>query len=106
MSYREWSAQALKLSYEEPRRKLAARWHGHLATLEAQAGEDEQAALTAAKLFTEYLRACRDARYALSLLPPGRFLMPGERAGAPAFTFAPLALGRSEEHTSELQSLT
>jgi len=92
MSYREWSAQALKLSYEEPRRKLASRWHAHLAALDPQAGEDEQAALTAAKLFTDYLRACRDARYALSLLPPGRFLMPGERAGAPAFTFAPLVL--------------
>jgi predicted YcjX-like family ATPase len=92
-SYREWSAHALKLSYEEPRRKLASRWHAHLATLDPQDGEDEQAALTAARLFTDYLRACRDARYALSLLPPGRFLMPGERAGAPAFTFAPLVLG-------------
>jgi predicted YcjX-like family ATPase len=93
LSYREWSVQALKLSYEEPRRRLAGRWHAHLATLDPQGGEDEQAALGAAKLFTDYLRACRDARYALSLLPPGRFLMPGERAGAPAFTFAPLARG-------------
>src|SRR6266542_72787 len=39
MSYREWSAQALKLSYEEPRRKLASRWHAHLAALDPQAGE-------------------------------------------------------------------
>src|SRR5947209_1074861 len=78
MSYREWSAQALRLSYEEPRRELASRWHAHLETLDPAADEDEQAALAAAKLFTEYLRACRDARYALSLLPPGRFLMPGE----------------------------
>ena len=92
MSYRDWSAQALKLSYDEPRRKIASRWHAHLETLDPDAHEDEQAALTAAALFTDYLRACRDARYALSLLPPGRFLMPGERAGAPAFTFAPLAL--------------
>src|SRR6202521_1504725 len=96
MSYREWSAQAVKLSYEEPRRKLASRWHAHLAMLDPGSGEDEQAALTAAKLFTDYLRACRDARYALSLLPPGRFLMPGERAGAAAFTFAPLALRAAE----------
>src|SRR5947208_12166592 len=92
MSYREWSAQALQLSYEEPRRELASRWHAQLAKLDPTGPEDEQAVLTAAGLFTDYLRACRDARYALSLLPPGRFLMPGERAGAPAFTFAPLAL--------------
>ncbi|MEA2822320.1 MAG: uncharacterized protein QOJ86_4324, partial [Bradyrhizobium sp.] len=43
-----------------------------------------------AKLFTEYLRACRDERFAMSLLPPGRFLMPGNLAGSPALTFAPL----------------
>src|SRR5205814_4619826 len=50
------------------------------------------AALVAARLFTQYLRACRDERYALSLLPPGRFLMPGELEGSPALTFAPLDL--------------
>ena len=44
----------------------------------------------AAKLFTDYLRACRDERFAMSLLPPGRFLMPGNLAGSPALTFAPL----------------
>src|SRR5919206_5372912 len=87
-SYAKWSAQALRLSYEEPRRKLASRWHAHLATLDPKGPEDEQAVLTAARLFTEYLRACREARYAQSLLPPGRFLMPRERGCAPAFTLA------------------
>ncbi|HKH02389.1 MAG TPA: YcjX family protein, partial [Bradyrhizobium sp.] len=29
-------------------------------------------------------------RFAMSLLPPGRFLMPGNLAGSPALTFAPL----------------
>jgi hypothetical protein len=69
---------------------LAAEWHAHLATLSAEGREDEQAALSAARLFTEYLRACRDERFAMSLLPPGRFLMPGNLAGSPALTFAPL----------------
>ena len=45
-----------------------------------------------ARLFTDYLRACRDERFAMSLLPPGRFLMPGDLAGSPALTFAPLEL--------------
>jgi predicted YcjX-like family ATPase len=36
------------------------------------------------------LRACRDERVAMSLLPPGRFLMPGNLKGSPALTFAPL----------------
>ena len=28
----------------------------------------------------------------MSLLPPGRFLMPGDLAGSPALTFAPLEM--------------
>jgi uncharacterized protein len=60
--------------------------------LNASNREDEQAALSAARLFTDYLRACRDERFAMSLLPPGRFLMPGNLAGSPALTFAPLDL--------------
>jgi uncharacterized protein len=91
-SYEQWSRESLKLSRERARAPLAAQWHNHLATLDAGAREDEQAALTAARLFTDYLRACRDERFAMSLLPPGRFLMPGSLAGSPALTFAPLDL--------------
>jgi hypothetical protein len=91
-SYEQWSRESLSLSRERPRAPLAAQWHAHLATLSAAAHEDEQAALTEARLFTDYLRACRDERFAMSLLPPGRFLMPGNLAGSPALTFAPLDL--------------
>ena len=33
----------------------------------------------------------------MSLLPPGRFLMPGDLAGSPALTFAPLELPEGAE---------
>ena len=89
-TYEQWSAESLALSRNGPREKLAKKWHAHLATLDPYAREDEQATLTAARLFTDYLRACRDERFAMSLLPPGRFLMPGNLAGSPALTFAPL----------------
>jgi predicted YcjX-like family ATPase len=89
-SYEDWSRESLALSREAPRAHLATEWHAHLATLDAQDREDEQATLAAARLFTAYLRACRDERFAMSLLPPGRFLMPGNLAGSPALTFAPL----------------
>jgi predicted YcjX-like family ATPase len=91
-SYEQWSRESLALSRARPRAPLAAPWHAHLMTLNASGREDEQAALTAARLFTDYLRACRDERFAMSLLPPGRFLMPGNLAGSPALTFAPLDL--------------
>jgi len=89
-SYEQWSRESLALSREKPRAPLAAEWHAHLETLNAEDREDEQATLAAARLFTNYLRACRDERFAMSLLPPGRFLMPGNLAGSPALTFAPL----------------
>lgn len=99
-SYAQWSAEALALSRDGPRLRLAADWHAHLATLSAEARADEQDALTAAKLFTAYLRACRDERYAMSLLPPGRFLLPGSVAGSPALTFAPLDVPQDGEAPS------
>ena len=89
-SYEQWSAESLALSRQPLRAPLAAAWHAHLATLRPEEHEDEQATLTAARLFTAYLLACRDERFAMSLLPPGRFLMPGNLGGSPALTFAPL----------------
>jgi predicted YcjX-like family ATPase len=91
-SYEQWSAESLALSRDGPRARLATQWHAHLATLDPVGQADEQAALTSARQFSDYLRACRDERVAMSLLPPGRFLMPGNLAGSPALTFAPLDL--------------
>jgi predicted YcjX-like family ATPase len=96
-TYEQWSKESLALSREQPRDRLAAPWHTHLATLNAEGPADEQAALLSTRLFTDYLRACRDERFAMSLLPPGRFLMPGNLAGSPALTFAPLDLPDDRE---------
>ena len=95
-SYEQWAQESLALSREKPRAPLAGAWHAQLATLDPRAKEDEQATLMAAKLFTDYLRACRDERFAMSLLPPGRFLMPGNLADTPALTFAPLDVPEGE----------
>src|SRR4029079_12560594 len=89
-SFEQWSTESLALSREGPRVKLAGPWHEHLTTLQPEGRENEQATRMAAKLFTDYLRACRDERFAMSLLPPGRFLMSGNLADTPALTFAPL----------------
>src|SRR5215475_14826140 len=66
-SYTQWSADTLVLSRQFPRAALAAPWHRHLATLDPDAPEDEQAAREAARLFTGYLKACRNERYAMRL---------------------------------------
>lgn len=89
-SYEEWSAETIRLSRQGDRAHLAGAWHFEIAALDPNAPADEALAQTVARHFTDYLRACRDERFALSLLPPGRFLMPGELADSPALTFAPL----------------
>jgi predicted YcjX-like family ATPase len=64
--------------------------------MDALAPADENAAIEAARLFTAYLQAARLEHRTLSLVAPGRFLMPGDLAGSPALTFAPLALAEGE----------
>jgi predicted YcjX-like family ATPase len=90
LSYAEWSAATLKTSRTAPRAKLAKPFHEYLATVDPEARRDELLAVKAAELFTAYLSRCRADDVALSTLPPGRFLMPGDLAGSPLLTFAPL----------------
>ena len=61
--------------------------------------------MEAADAFRRYLLAARVEPHALSLLPPGRFLMPGDLEGSPALTFAPLDLGEAPVHRNSLAAL-
>ena len=96
-TYQQWSAATLTASQREPRKSLAAKWLAHLSSLDPAAPADEAHAQQAAKLFTEYLASCRGDDISLSTLPPGRFLMPGDLAGSPLLTFAPLAVEPGSE---------
>ncbi|MEO0546569.1 MAG: YcjX family protein [Pseudomonadota bacterium] len=91
-SYAEWSKEALALSRLKGRKALAKDWHKAMHDLAPSGPASEVDAERLAKVFTEYLRACRADETALSTLPPGRFLMPGDMEGSPALTFAPLDL--------------
>ena len=92
MDYREWSRQTLEAARKAPRDKLASAWLQHLAILDPESPAVEAVAMRASDLFTQYLHACREDTFALSTLPPGRFLMPGDLAGSPLLSFAPLDL--------------
>ena len=91
-SYARWSNETILASRASARAPLAGAWLAHLDGLDPQGKFDEDRARETAGLFTEYLRAARGDAYALSTLPPGRFLMPGDLEGSPALTFAPLAV--------------
>lgn len=89
-SYQQWSAETVAMSRRGARAQIGTDWHADLAMLDPASAENEGAARRGADLFTTYLRASREARHALSALPPGRFLMPGDLEGSPMLTFAPL----------------
>ena len=90
LDYREWSRAALEQSRSARRRNAAKSWHASLSLVHPTDPADEALAETLSDLFKAYLRETRAEAHALSTLSPGRFLMPGDLAGSPALTFAPL----------------
>jgi predicted YcjX-like family ATPase len=84
-SYEAWSADTLRRI--EPRESAAA-FRDAIAATDPAAKLDETTAKSLAHSFTGYLTAARKAGF--SDCTPGRFLLPGELAGSPVLTFAPL----------------
>nr|WP_319387688.1 YcjX family protein [uncultured Roseibium sp.] len=85
-----FSAEALQRARAQSRTQIADPFLEALAGTDPDASENEQTAQELAAHFKTYLAECRADAHALSMLPPGRFLMPGDLDGSPALTFAPL----------------
>jgi uncharacterized protein len=90
LDFPQWSRTALEQSGAASRKGAAKDWHAALAEIDPAAPADEVVAQRLADLFKAYLRGARADTHALSILPPGRFLMPGDLDGSPALTFAAL----------------
>lgn len=97
MSYKEWSSVTLEAARKPPRKALSGTWLRHVSTIDPASPALETVALKSAETFTQYLQQCREDRVALSTLPPGRFLMPGDLEGSPLLTFAPLDLAKTDQ---------
>ncbi|MEM8653104.1 MAG: YcjX family protein [Pseudomonadota bacterium] len=87
-SYDDWSATTLA---RLDQRDSAAAFRAALAQVDGAGKLDEPQAKTLAAAFTDYLHAARAAGF--SDCTPGRFLLPGDLAGSPVLTFAPLPPG-------------
>ncbi|MGN6469402.1 MAG: YcjX family protein, partial [Rhizobiaceae bacterium] len=88
--FRAFSADAFELAELPVRADVSEEWRREAGKADPAAPFEEMTARRLAELFTAYLRACKADHRALSTLPPGRFLMPGDLEGSPALTFAPL----------------
>ncbi|WP_136637613.1 YcjX family protein [Pseudooceanicola onchidii] len=84
-SYAEWSLDMLA---RIEHRAQAAEFLSAAQAAHGKESWEEPDAQALARAYTGYLEAARKAGY--SDLTPGRFLLPGEMAGSPALTFAPL----------------
>ena len=88
--YAAFSREAVQLATLPSRQPLAREWLEAAERVDPTAPADDERIEDVHRAFVAYLRACRDDDRALSTLPPGRFLMPGDLEGSPALTFAPL----------------
>ncbi|MBK5934199.1 hypothetical protein C8N32_10275 [Rhodovulum imhoffii] len=84
-SYAEWSADTLSHMPERPGGTALVQ---ALNGLDAARPLDEPAIQAMSASFTAYLAQTREAGF--SDCSPGRFLLPGDLAGSPVLTFAPL----------------
>ncbi|WP_212525518.1 YcjX family protein [Actibacterium sp. MT2.3-13A] len=84
-SFAEWSAETLKRIRPRP---AAAAFLAAAAAADPDAPLNEPAAKALAAAYTDYLMQARKAGF--YDCTPGRFLLPGDLAGSPALTFAPL----------------
>ncbi len=91
LSYAEWSAQALERANRPHSKREAKRFLAAVASIDPVKDATDADAELLSAAFTDYLRLSREDGRALSTLPPGRFLMPGDLEGSPALTFAPLS---------------
>ncbi len=84
-SYAQWATETLARIADRPE---AADFLARLAATDPAADLAEPDAQALAAAFTAYLTAARAAGW--SDCTPGRFLLPGDMAGSPVLTFAPL----------------
>ncbi|VTN08449.1 Predicted ATPase [Raoultella terrigena] len=104
--YLGWSRQMTGL-LQGQRAEWSARWRQLCEGLDPLAPADENRLAEIAAAWTDYLHACK--REGLHFIQPGRFVLPGDMAGAPALQFFPwpdvdavgeARLAQADKHTN------
>jgi predicted YcjX-like family ATPase len=104
-NYAEFSKEAVEMADFPVRHDLSTAWRALVENINPSADADEMVARNLAESFAAYLKACKLDERALSTLPPGRFLMPGDMEGSPALTFAPLPRLSSKARPGSLHAM-
>lgn len=90
LTFDQWSQQQTGLFAGTPRVSLAAYWLERLRGVDWAGPADESLLTELASQFAALLQQLRADPHALSLLQPGRLVLPGDLAGDPRLAFFPL----------------
>ena len=92
-TYQEWSEQTHELMISEPRAELSKNFLSKLNEIDPFSTASEEHLAELAQEYTALLHTFRHD-IGLSVIQPGRFILPGDLAGAPILEFFPFpALG-------------
>lgn len=100
MDFEQWCAFTNALNQQEPRAEYIKALTDKIALLEVNQAADEA---VLADLATEYqqILTCYKEKLGLSLVQPGRFILPGELEGAPLLQFIPLTAEQLQQVEEE-----
>ena len=87
-TYERWSEKMLVLLEQAPRYEHAKSWLEKVKDIDPFKPANEQEIAELAKEYSELLHLYRN-ELGLSVIQPGRFILPGELAGAPILEFFP-----------------
>ena len=100
LSFEQFSEQALKRASQASSKNQAKDFLVALKKIDANKEANETDAQILSDSFKQYLTDSRKDGLALSTLPPGRFLLPGDMLDSPALTFSPLTLQEKSNRDS------
>ncbi|WP_421863163.1 YcjX family protein [Motiliproteus sp.] len=90
MSYVDWCAQSSRLFNQPPRLELIGDLLEQLQQLDPLASYDEATCQRLRQAYVAFLKRCKGGEHSLSLVQPGRFLLPGQFRNDPVLGFVPL----------------
>lgn len=100
-TYSQWCQFTRQLCEKEPRNQLSQSWREPLKAMALNRPCDDEAISKVAKIYREYLLACRQADAALSINQPGRFVLPGDLQDSELLEFVPVVDNIPGEHEFE-----
>ncbi len=107
-TFEEWSEQTMAFLTKEPRLSVASEFIDEVNKLDPFAPLDEQVLAELSEKYTDILHTFRE-ELGMSVIQPGRFILPGDLAGAPILQFFPFtgfdSIDKNEYQNAETNSM-